>query len=292
MAKIHRPTRLIAYDTDENIKRRARGEAKVYRLVRPRTILYAVVIALAGGIMLYKLTTRTNSHLSVLHVRAPLFTQTAEGGVRNGYTLRFANKWSEPGDFTLEVSGLPGATLNSEMAKPARRAAQGPLDPDSTLEVPVYVTAPPDLRRASRRRSPSPRPTRRPGSATSWSITSSAHDFLAGDERRSETFELVRRTTGAIRTADRTARPRHFGRVLLRDVRGERRADLFRPAHAARVELENPYDASQAYQPADRRGPRPGRAGMDRQRDDPGGRAGGAGHGRVPRSDRRADLRP
>ena len=49
MTKIHRPTRLIAYDTDENRERRKRGERNVYRLVRARTILYAAVIALTGG---------------------------------------------------------------------------------------------------------------------------------------------------------------------------------------------------------------------------------------------------
>ena len=96
MAKIKRPTRLIAYDTDENRERRKRGEPNVYRLIRPRTIMYAALIALVAGIMLYVLTTRSNSHLSVLHVRAPLFTQTAEGGIRNGYTLRFSNKLAEP----------------------------------------------------------------------------------------------------------------------------------------------------------------------------------------------------
>ena len=146
MTKVHRPTRLIAYDTDENRERRKRGEANVYRLVRPRTILYAAVIALTGAIMLYALLTRTNSHLSVLHVRAPLFTQTAEGGVRDGYTLRFSNKLSEPSDFTLEVSGVKGATMTSAMAKPldgGRLTVR--LDPDSTLEVPVYVTAPADV---------------------------------------------------------------------------------------------------------------------------------------------------
>ena len=41
MTKVKRPTRLIAYDTDENRERRKRGENNVYQLIRPRTILYA-----------------------------------------------------------------------------------------------------------------------------------------------------------------------------------------------------------------------------------------------------------
>jgi cytochrome c oxidase accessory protein FixG len=146
MAKVHRPTRLIAYDTDENRERRKKGEANVYRLIRPRTILYVAGIGLTGAVMLYALLTRTNSHLSVLHVRAPLFTQTAQGGIRNGYTLRFSNKLSEAEDFTLDVSGLKGATMTSAMAKPldgGRLTVR--VDPDSTLEVPVYVTTPQDV---------------------------------------------------------------------------------------------------------------------------------------------------
>ncbi|MBV9287372.1 MAG: cytochrome c oxidase accessory protein CcoG [Hyphomicrobiales bacterium] len=145
MTKVHRPTRLIAYDTDDNIGRRMRAEPAVYRPVRPRTILYAAAIALTGSIMLYALITRTSMHLSVLHVRAPLFTVTAEGGVRNGYTLRFSNKLSEPSDFALAVSGLKGATMTSVVAKPLPEGRLSVrVDADATFEAPVYVTTPPD----------------------------------------------------------------------------------------------------------------------------------------------------
>jgi polyferredoxin len=143
MAKIHRPTRLIAYDTDENVKRRTRGEKPVYKLVRARTILYVVVIAVVGSLMLYKLTTRQHIGLSVLHVRAPMYTLAHDGLVRNGYTLRFANKWSEPRAFALTVSGVAGATVKSEEADalPDGRL-KVTLDPDATLEAQLYVTAP------------------------------------------------------------------------------------------------------------------------------------------------------
>ena len=146
MAKIGRPTRLIAYDTDENRERRKRGEGNVFHLVRPRTILYAALIALTGAIMLFTLMSRTHMHLSVLHVRAPLFTQTAEGSIRNGYTLRFSNKLSEPSDFTLELNGVNGAVMTSAVAKKLDRdRLTVQVDPDATLEVPVYVTTPPNV---------------------------------------------------------------------------------------------------------------------------------------------------
>jgi polyferredoxin len=143
MKKIHRPIRLISYDTDENIKRRERGEKAVYKLIRPRTIFYAVVIAAVGSLMLYKLTTRQNLGLSVLHVRAPMYTATPNDAVRNGYTLRFANKWGEPHHYALTVDGVAGASIKSEEAdKLPDGRLEVDVDPDATAEVQLYVTAP------------------------------------------------------------------------------------------------------------------------------------------------------
>ncbi len=143
MEKIHRPLRLIAYDTDENRDRRSQGEHNVYRLIRARTILYAALIAITGFVMLYALISRTSMNVSVLHVRAPLFTQTAEGGIRNGYTVRFSNKLGVPRDFTLEVSGLKGAMMTSVVAKPIEDGRLSVrIDPDATFEAPVYVGSP------------------------------------------------------------------------------------------------------------------------------------------------------
>ena len=41
MKKVGRPTGLIAYDTDINIARRREGKPPIYRIVRPRTLIYA-----------------------------------------------------------------------------------------------------------------------------------------------------------------------------------------------------------------------------------------------------------
>ena len=167
MAKVHRPPRLIAYDTDENLERRKRGEHEVFRLIRPRTVLYAALIALTGCIMLYALASRSNMNMSVLHVRAPLFTPTVEGGVRNGYTLRFSNKHGDARDFALDVAGLKGAEMTSDVAKPLRDGRLAVrVDPDATLETPVYVATPPGAT---------------PGKSTP--ITFTATDKLTGERK-------------------------------------------------------------------------------------------------------------
>ena len=93
MTKLGRATGLIAYDTDINIKRRHGGQAAASsRLVRLRTVLYAAIIAIAGGIMIFTLATRDSEGISVIHDRNPMFVRLSDGSVRNGYTIRIVNK--------------------------------------------------------------------------------------------------------------------------------------------------------------------------------------------------------
>ena len=44
---------------------------KIFRIVRPRTIIYSGMIAVVGAIMLYALLTRTLLDVNVLHDRNP-----------------------------------------------------------------------------------------------------------------------------------------------------------------------------------------------------------------------------
>jgi cytochrome c oxidase accessory protein FixG len=67
MAKIGHPPRLIAYDTDINIKLRQEGKLPLYNIVRMRTVFYAAIIAIVGAIMLYTFATRSSEGISVIH---------------------------------------------------------------------------------------------------------------------------------------------------------------------------------------------------------------------------------
>lgn len=143
MEKIGRPKRLIAYDTDDNVKRRIAGEKPVYRLIRARTLTYAGLIALVGGAMLYQLTTRSTAGISVLHERTPLYVTLSDGSLRNAYTIRLSNKRPETRPFALTVAGLPG--IRAEAVGTQATADLRPIipvEPDSTREVRVLVTVP------------------------------------------------------------------------------------------------------------------------------------------------------
>jgi cytochrome c oxidase accessory protein FixG len=111
MAEVGRLPGLIAYDTDINGQRRQAGKPPIYRLIRPRTVLYTAIIAIVGGVMLYALATRSSMDVNVLHDRNPLFVLLSDGGIRNNYTVRILNK-GPARTFRLEVSGLEGAELH------------------------------------------------------------------------------------------------------------------------------------------------------------------------------------
>jgi cytochrome c oxidase accessory protein FixG len=143
MKEIGRPTGLIGYDTDINMQRRREGKAPIYRIVRPRTLVYAALIAIVGSIMLYTLATRSTMGINVLHERNPLFVQLSDGGVRNDYTVRLLNKGAAR-SFALEVRGLPGATMH---VAGVERQPDGRLivevGQDQTREVRLSVQVPP-----------------------------------------------------------------------------------------------------------------------------------------------------
>jgi len=131
---------LIAYDTDINVARRQQGLPPIYRLTRPRTLIYSAMIALVGSIMIYALVTRSDLGVNVLHDRNPLAVATVDGGVRNGFTVRLLNKQPENRKIELSVSGAP--SLKLEIVGDAT----GPtvtVGPDQTLELRVLVSAPP-----------------------------------------------------------------------------------------------------------------------------------------------------
>jgi cytochrome c oxidase accessory protein FixG len=106
MTRIGQPLRLIAYDTEANILRRQAGQAPRHRFVRPRTILYAAVLAVVSAIMLVTLTFRHTLDLDVMRDRNPDYVQLSDGAIRNAYTLKLMNRGDRPRDLRLSVSGI------------------------------------------------------------------------------------------------------------------------------------------------------------------------------------------
>jgi cytochrome c oxidase accessory protein FixG len=121
MKRVGLPAGLIGYDSPQNIQCRAEGRAPEVRLLRPRVLLYAAVLVVVAGIMLFGLSTRATVDVNVLRDRNPTHVRLADGSVRNAYTVKVMNRAREarvfamrieaPAGFGVRVIGMDGATL-------------------------------------------------------------------------------------------------------------------------------------------------------------------------------------
>ncbi len=143
MARVGRPRGLIAYDTHINVERRARGEAVRVRPVRPRTILYAVLMIAVAAIMAQQLLNRATIDLNVIRDRSPPFVRLSDGSIRNDYTLKLMNLAPVGRRMAIEVGGLDGARLVAQdHPQDDRGRLLAEARPDSVANVRVHVVAP------------------------------------------------------------------------------------------------------------------------------------------------------
>jgi len=126
MRKVGRPTGLIAYDTDKAVSTRASGGKVVYKLIRTRTVLYTILIALISGLILWGYTAKSNYEFNVLKDRSPPYIRLSDGRVRNGYTLKIVNKASEQTSVAVSLEGLKDAEF--EIVGVGSAAADGTLE--------------------------------------------------------------------------------------------------------------------------------------------------------------------
>ncbi|HML30424.1 MAG TPA: FixG Ig-like domain-containing protein, partial [Hyphomicrobium sp.] len=75
---------MIAYTTIANLENATKGPRDGWRIIRPRTILYSILIAAVGGLMAWSLLNRADTQLSIAPDRNPLFVMLSDGGLRNG----------------------------------------------------------------------------------------------------------------------------------------------------------------------------------------------------------------
>ena len=111
MERTGRPKWLITWDTLADQAAKAEGRQATFKFLRPRTIIYVSALLIAVSVMTVALATRSSVGLSVLHDRAPLFVRLPDGSLRNGYTVKIANKGPSQMLFELNTSGLDGAIL-------------------------------------------------------------------------------------------------------------------------------------------------------------------------------------
>ncbi len=141
MEKLDLPQGLIRYDSQHNLDCvQSDRPLRKFRLLRARTVYYAVVLCLVSAVMLYGLITRSPLELHVLQQRNPLFVLLSDGSVRNGYTVKILNKTHEDRTYALSISGMEHITYEIVGAQ-AVDPASIPVFSDSVGHFRLYLTA-------------------------------------------------------------------------------------------------------------------------------------------------------
>ena len=143
MAKIGKPRGLIDYLAlcdEEAEKQGAKPRSPLHHILRPRTILYSVLWASIGFLMLYALFIRAEFEMLIAPVRSPTYVTLSDGSVRNIYEVRLRNKTAETVPVTL------GALADNQPINLSYSLGDESLSilPDSTLRKRIYLTVPAD----------------------------------------------------------------------------------------------------------------------------------------------------
>ncbi len=105
MDKMGYPRGLVRYTTENAMQ----GTAT--HVVRPRTIMYTILLGLLALGLVYAIAQRTPLELDIIRDRNSLYRETADGLVENVYILKIINMDKQDHRYRLTVSGAEGLQL-------------------------------------------------------------------------------------------------------------------------------------------------------------------------------------
>jgi cytochrome c oxidase accessory protein FixG len=139
MERVKRPAGLVRFDTQANMS----AEKKpAFRLIRPRIIVYGLMLLTVAGAMTAGLLLRPGLQVSVLRDRAPLYVTMSNGDIANGYTVKIANMTRNPQQFVLTAAGPAGLRLNTAGGLAADGTLRLEAAPDTVATYRVTATLP------------------------------------------------------------------------------------------------------------------------------------------------------
>jgi cytochrome c oxidase accessory protein FixG len=110
MDKMGYPRGLIRYTTENVIAGRPR------RIVRPRTAIYAVLLAFLLSAFAWGVMHRAPVIVDVLHDRNALYRETGDGAIENGYTMKLVNKTDHAQRLRIDVERDSGLRIVGKTA--------------------------------------------------------------------------------------------------------------------------------------------------------------------------------
>jgi len=101
---------LVRYTTENTLN------GKPTHMLRPRVIIYAVILFAVISGAFYSILQRDPIALDVIRDRNTLFRETNEGLIENVYTLKILNMDSMPHHYSLSASGIKNMILKKDVA--------------------------------------------------------------------------------------------------------------------------------------------------------------------------------
>ncbi|WP_044892770.1 cytochrome c oxidase accessory protein CcoG [Opitutus terrae] len=131
MTRLHRPKGLIRYASQNAFS------GKPTRWFRPRTILYAVLLAIGAGVAGTALSTVRPANLSVTRITgAPYIVDVAS--VRNQFFVRLVNKRNEPVALQLQITDVPAGVRQNGFTAPIEIQPLGEIVQPLVLQQPRH----------------------------------------------------------------------------------------------------------------------------------------------------------
>jgi cytochrome c oxidase accessory protein FixG len=137
MDKMGYPRGLIRYTTENVVKGKYPDSGIMKHVLRPRTVIYTVLLALISGAFVFSIATRVPLRVDVVRDRVALSKETDEGMIENVYRLQLINKDARPHRYTISAHGID----DLEVVTATREIAAAPLQ---TIDIPVSLIADPE----------------------------------------------------------------------------------------------------------------------------------------------------
>ena len=136
MDKMGYPRGLIRYTTENVVKGKYPDSGILKHILRPRTLIYSVLMLVIGGAFLVSLATRVPLRVDVVRDRVALSKETDDGLIENVYRLQLINKDGRAHRYTIEAEGIPGLQVVTSQAVIS-------AEPLQTVDIPVSLVADP-----------------------------------------------------------------------------------------------------------------------------------------------------
>ncbi|MEI7443573.1 MAG: cytochrome c oxidase accessory protein CcoG [Burkholderiales bacterium] len=135
MDRMGYPRGLVRYATQHGLKDHLDTRAMLRHVLRPRVLVYAVLLVGLTGALLGSLALRNPLRVDVIRDRNALARLVEGGNVENTYRIHFMNASERPHVLTVRVEGIDGIVLASE--------SRYEVPPASNRAVPINVQVPP-----------------------------------------------------------------------------------------------------------------------------------------------------